>query len=132
VLFSFEYSPEFIYYFSSGGQCFVSPLALSHPHGERPQNEDCYKGHSTILLLKGKTDEIKSAKKQFRQLWGRYERRSRQKVLIPGTTRCIEWNECLTNYLHSTDSAAESVVHLLLGYPHLSLVTRWDYPHPNL
>ena len=46
--------------------------------------------------------------------------------------KSIEWNPYVTNYMHSTNSAAEAVVHLLLGYPHLSLVNRWDYPHPNL
>jgi hypothetical protein len=28
----------------------------------------------------------------------------------------------LTNYIHSTDSAAETNLHLLLAYPHLSLL----------
>jgi hypothetical protein len=112
----------------------VVPLTLSHPHGERKQNVLAYGGPTSILLIKNTPAELEELKENFRESWGKNLRevgRKGKKTKWFGE-REITWDSVLTNYIHTTDSSSEAAVHLLLGFPHLSLVSRWDYPHPNL
>jgi len=84
------------------------------------------------MLIKADPEEVDLAKKKFRDEWGRIISQ-KSGLSIPwfdGTSP--QWNRFVTNCIHSTNNAAESVVHFTLAYPHLSLVNRWAYPHPNL
>lgn len=108
------------------------PIYFSHPHALKPENQKAYTGPSTIMLVNADPEKIDLAKKKFRGEWGRIISQ-KSGLSIPwfdGTD--IQWNQFVTNYIHSADSSAESVVHFTLAYPHLSLVNRWAYPHPNL
>lgn len=108
------------------------PIYFTHPHALKPENRKAYTGPSTIMLINADPEEVDLAKKKFRAEWGRIISQ-KNGLSIPwfdGTS--LRWNRFVTNYIHSTDNAAESVVHFTLAYPHLSLVNRWNYPHPNL
>lgn len=108
------------------------PIYFSHPHALRLENRKAYTGPSTIMLINAGSEEVDLAKKKFRGEWGRIISQ-KSGLSIPwfdGTN--LQWNRLVTNYIHSANNAAESVVHFTLAYPHLSLVNRWAYPHPNL
>ncbi len=108
------------------------PMLASHPYAKSKDNFDTYNGPMDILLVKGDITKVNNAKKGFRSTWGRLLKVKPDTQLSWFDGQKIKWSEHLTNYIHSTDSAAETNLHLLLAYPHLSLVNRWDYPHPNL
>lgn len=108
------------------------PIYFSHPHALKPENQRANTGPSTIMLINAEPEKIDSAKKRFREEWGKIISQ-KNGLSIPwfdGTS--LQWNRFVTNYIHSANSAAESVVHFTLAYPHLALVNRWNYPHPNL
>ena len=108
------------------------PILASHPYAKSKNNFNTYDGPMNILLVKGDVQNISCSKKEFRKQWGRLLKHKPNTKLSWWNEKKIEWSEHLTNYIHSTDSAAETNLHLLLAYPHLSLVNRWNYPHPNL
>lgn len=122
------------FYFYIGGKLEYgeTPIYFTHPHALKPENQRAYTGPSTIMLINADPEDVDLAKKQFRGEWGRIISK-KNGLSIPwfdGTS--LQWNRFITNYIHSADNAAESVIHFTLAYPHLSLVNRWAYPHPNL
>lgn len=108
------------------------PIYFSHPHALRSENRKAYTGPSTIMLINADPEEIDLAKKKFRSEWGGIiSQKSGSSIpWFDGTN--LQWNRLVTNYIHSANNAAESVIHFTLACPHLSLVNRWAYPHPNL
>jgi len=114
------------YEFNSGisGDYGETPIYFTHPHALKPENRRAYTGLSTIMLINADPEEVDLAKKKFRDEWGRIISQ-KSGLSIPwfdGTS--LRWNRFVTNYIHSADNAAESVVHFTLAYPHLSLVNR--------
>lgn len=103
------------------------PIFATHPHGKA--NMRYYSGPSLVCLIKATAAEVSAAKRKFRI---NAEKRLKNKTLSWFDGKSIEWNPWTMNYIHSADSAAESVVHLLMTHPELSLINRWVYPHPNL
>ena len=123
---------EYEFNLGISGDYGETPIYFTHPHALKPENRKAYTGPSTIMLINADPEEVDIAKKKFRDEWGRIISQ-KSGLSIPwfdGTS--LQWNQFVTNYIHSADNAAESVVHFTLAYPHLSLVNRWAYPHPNL
>jgi len=121
-----------------GGASLI-PLLLTHPHAVREENFRAYAGPMVVMLLQEKRPgTVGKTKEKFRFDWGKIIKMQEDRdgvgrtigYLHPGGE--MTWNRFVTNYIHSADSGAEAVVHFLLGYPHLCLLNRWDYPHPDL
>ncbi|MEK7526516.1 MAG: hypothetical protein AAB546_03495, partial [Patescibacteria group bacterium] len=102
------------------------PIILSHSQGKR--NIQGFWGESSIFLVHGSREAIARAKYAFREKY----KISKGTVIKWFDGEHVLWNSSTMNHLHSTDSGAETLLHLLLQYPEYCLINRWSYPHPNL
>lgn len=117
---------------SENGRFPYIPLVGSHPHGIYTGNWKAYTGPSEVYLVEGNRYELGQKKRTLRNLFLERNPEIDGKTFFWFNGEKVNWNRGITNLVHSTDSAAETVVHTLLPYPEASLVHRWKYPHPLL
>ncbi len=109
-----------------------TPIFYTHPHALFPENQLAYTGPMSVMLVDADPNQLKLIKNNFRNEWGRVISQKMGMTINSFGGSEVKWNRFVTNYIHSAENAAETAIHFLIAYPHLSLVNRWDYPHPNL
>ena len=102
------------------------PIILSHTQGKR--NIQGFLGPSRILLVNAGSRVMEQVKRDFRQVHNVPE----GTVVKWFDGNDVPWNKHTMNHLHTSDSGAETVLHLLAMCPEFSLINRWSYPHPTL
>lgn len=105
----------------------ITPLLFSHSLGDR-YHRAC-SGRNTVLLVSDDAEDLHEIKATLRKSLGRY---ILNRSVIWSDGQPIDWHPYYMNYIHTTDNPPEAAMHLLMGFPELSVMNRWMYPSPTL